>query len=115
MNTSCHIVRDVFVLYHDGAVSDETRREVKAHLAECPNCRKYYKDMETGYRKTQRQLKLIDREKHVAELEFEVVAQKLRRAKIQQSILFYTAAAVAVTGGVLITVAAFKKQIRELR
>lgn len=35
---SCPIVRDLIPLYHDGAVSEETKNAIAAHIAECPDC-----------------------------------------------------------------------------
>lgn len=37
----CAIVRDLLPLYEDGALSPESERLVKAHLAGCEGCRNY--------------------------------------------------------------------------
>ena len=39
MNYPCDVIRDLLPLYLDGVCSEESRRAVEAHLAECPDCR----------------------------------------------------------------------------
>jgi predicted anti-sigma-YlaC factor YlaD len=41
---SCNVVQDLIVLFQEDTVSDETRREVRAHLKECRACRKIYRE-----------------------------------------------------------------------
>ena len=36
--TSCDIIRDLLPLYEDGAVSEETAKLVREHIAGCPAC-----------------------------------------------------------------------------
>ena len=43
MKLECNIIKDLAGVYTDGAASEETSAEVSAHLAECPECRKFYK------------------------------------------------------------------------
>ena len=43
MNWKCDVVTDLAPLYHDGVASKASRKLVKEHLRECPECRKYYK------------------------------------------------------------------------
>ncbi|MBQ9091215.1 MAG: zf-HC2 domain-containing protein [Anaerotignum sp.] len=43
MNWKCEIVTDLAPLYHDGVASKASRKLVKEHLRECPECRAYYK------------------------------------------------------------------------
>ena len=38
MNKTCEVIRDLLPLYADDACSDESRRLVSEHLAECPEC-----------------------------------------------------------------------------
>ena len=38
MKTDCEVIRDLLPLYADDACSDESRRLVDEHLAECPDC-----------------------------------------------------------------------------
>ncbi len=37
---SCQVIRDLLPLYVDGALSDESRALVEAHLAECEDCKR---------------------------------------------------------------------------
>ena len=38
---SCNIIGDLLPLYVDGAVSEETKKLVEEHLAECEDCLLY--------------------------------------------------------------------------
>ncbi|MBQ3065676.1 MAG: zf-HC2 domain-containing protein [Clostridia bacterium] len=42
MNINCDIIMDLVAVYKDGMASDGTRALVRAHLRECPSCRKMY-------------------------------------------------------------------------
>lgn len=39
-NISCKVIQDLLPLYEDGCCSDDSRKIVENHLAECENCRK---------------------------------------------------------------------------
>lgn len=41
--SKCNIVRDLLPLYDDGAVSEDTAKAVRRHLADCPGCSVYHK------------------------------------------------------------------------
>lgn len=43
-NIPCEIIRDLMVLYDDSVCSEETKREIEEHLAECEVCRAYYRE-----------------------------------------------------------------------
>ncbi len=43
MNWKCDVVTDLAPLYHDGVASKASKKLVKEHLRECPECRAYYK------------------------------------------------------------------------
>lgn len=43
MSWKCDIVTDLAPLYHDKEASEASRKLVKEHLRECPECRAYYK------------------------------------------------------------------------
>lgn len=43
MSWKCDIVTDLAPLYHDREASKASRRLVREHLRECPECRAYYK------------------------------------------------------------------------
>ena len=38
----CDVVCDLIPLYHDGVVSETTRKTIKEHLENCADCRKEY-------------------------------------------------------------------------
>ncbi len=40
---SCEICMDLIPLVRDGAASEESREAVEAHIAECPDCRAFYR------------------------------------------------------------------------
>ena len=42
---SCNIIGDLLPLYVDGAVSEDTKKLVEEHLAECADCKKAAEDM----------------------------------------------------------------------
>ena len=41
----CQIVQDLLPLYHDEVVRPKTKAAVEAHLAECPDCAREYKEL----------------------------------------------------------------------
>ncbi len=43
MSWKCELVMDLAPLYHDGVASAVSKRLVKKHLRDCPQCRTYYK------------------------------------------------------------------------
>ena len=43
---SCNIIGDLLPLYVDGEVSEDTKKLVEEHLAECADCKKAAEDME---------------------------------------------------------------------
>ncbi len=42
---NCNIVKDLLPLYEDRETRPETTAEIKEHLAECEECREYYKNI----------------------------------------------------------------------
>lgn len=44
---NCDVIRDLLPLYEDGAVSEETAKLVRKHLADCPDCRAELRKMRT--------------------------------------------------------------------
>ena len=42
---TCHVVKDLLPLYVDGLTSEETSRDIKAHLERCTDCRSQYQAM----------------------------------------------------------------------
>ena len=41
-NVPCALIRDLVPLYAEDLVSDETRKELEAHIQECKECKAYY-------------------------------------------------------------------------
>lgn len=47
----CYVIKDLLPEYEEGLCSEETRKEIEEHLADCEACRKLYGDlMENGER-----------------------------------------------------------------
>lgn len=46
MKISCEVVEDLLPLYVDGVASEESRRLVEEHAAECENCRRLLEEMQ---------------------------------------------------------------------
>lgn len=47
MHENCNIMRDLMPLCIDGAASDDSHRAVSRHIADCDECLKYYREMQT--------------------------------------------------------------------
>lgn len=43
MSLSCDIVIDLVSLFKDKLASDDSVKEIEAHLKQCPSCKKHYK------------------------------------------------------------------------
>lgn len=41
----CNLVEDLMPLYIDDLVSDDTKKDIEIHLAECEKCRKMYEEL----------------------------------------------------------------------
>ena len=110
MSISCNIVRDLFMPYHDGVLSFETHRQVEAHLQHCEACRRHYMHMTrvTEWLPERVVLSAAKRERSYAQ-----IARRLRHSRRWDDALRYTAAAVAVTAGVLITLAMQKNRFKD--
>ena len=46
MKLTCNVVRDLVGVCTDCAASEETKKAVQEHLAQCPACARYYYDYE---------------------------------------------------------------------
>lgn len=44
MKYDCNVVRDLMPLLGDGVLSDESKKVIREHLRECPECREYQKN-----------------------------------------------------------------------
>ena len=45
MKYSCHVILDLLPLYHDGVCSEDSKKIVEQHLAECEECREFYENL----------------------------------------------------------------------
>ena len=75
---NCNVIGDLLPLYVDGAVSEDTKKLVEEHLAECADCKKAAEDME----------KEVDRYRSVTAEQLRAVAQSAFR-KENGVILYY--------------------------
>ncbi len=109
MSLSCNVMKDIYVLYNDNALSNKTRDEVNEHLKECADCRGYYDEMR----------RLLVSRRHTAhtprisEPDYSAVAKKLRRDKIRCEIIRNAATAAALTACVLVTAHVLKSENKE--
>ena len=85
---SCSVAQDLLPQYAENLLSPESEAELKAHLAECPACRKAYKEM-------------TDPEPELQETAVEVdYLKKIRKSRLR--LLVCSLAAVAVVAAVLL-------------
>lgn len=75
MNWKCEIVTDLAPLYHDGEASAASKKLVKEHLWECPECRRYYRKY--------RPVKEVRMEAPVSDVDdFLPLAKKMRKRRL---------------------------------
>ena len=75
MINECNIVRDLLPIYADKATSADSEKFVSRHLADCEDCKLYYKSVTktTPKAKTTTELPLSH---------YEMVAKKLKKSKL---------------------------------
>lgn len=94
MSLSCNNVQDYVTLYKDGVLSDETCAQVEEHLADCKECKAFYREydgMNTSVPETE----------EIAPCEnadYAAVAEKIRRKKTA-SVLLAAAGVLAMMAG----------------
>ncbi|MBQ4522211.1 MAG: hypothetical protein IJA10_04590 [Lachnospiraceae bacterium] len=49
MKQKCAIVRDLYILYEEDSIAEESKSYVREHLTECKNCREYYEKMQDSF------------------------------------------------------------------
>ncbi|MBQ7915314.1 MAG: zf-HC2 domain-containing protein [Firmicutes bacterium] len=101
MNTSCNIIKDVYVLYHDQALTPESRTQVVEHLRHCETCRNYYKAMKDSMHYKS----VPTAEDYAKALEYSQVARKLRNQKLLLNLSYIA----AILSGILATFFVAKK------
>lgn len=80
MSYPCEMIQDLLPLYLDGVCSEESKKAIELHLAECSGCKAFYTIMEeTGI--TQVQAHNPDRERQKA-ASFQAVKRKILRKQI---------------------------------
>lgn len=75
MHENCNIMRDLMPLCIDGAASDDSHRAVSRHIADCDECLKYYREMQTDMTRALESRPTEDEVKQAMRL----VARKRRR------------------------------------
>ena len=45
MKYPCNLIKDILPLYHDGVVSEDSKKAVNEHFMECEGCKTYYEKM----------------------------------------------------------------------
>lgn len=114
MSISCNAVRDVFVLYRDGALSAETEKEIENHLSSCCECRGFYRGMDRSYGDAAVKTPSPRKVQPPQELHFQAVAKKLRKTRVRNELIKNTAWGLCVVGGVLVTLAAYRGRVKRL-
>ena len=107
MRLSCNIVRDLVGVCTDCAASEDTKKAVQEHLAQCPACARYYYDYERIGRMHRTSGR---RPAPEGEMQYRSLSERLRRRR--NADMAATAAAVLATAGVtaLIFAQLVKKQ-----
>lgn len=101
MDMTCNMAMDLVVLYKDGLASDDTRRAVRMHLHDCPDCRRAY----ASYKKTTDAVG----KKHVPLPEYDLsqgyqaLAKHLRKRHVLSSAAVIGVMVLSATAGVLAT------------
>ncbi|MGN1084652.1 MAG: zf-HC2 domain-containing protein [Lachnospiraceae bacterium] len=100
MSLSCNVVQDLVVLFQEDAVSEETKQEIRAHLKECRECRRVYKE----YAHLNREESFHGEEPEAEEeLQFAEIAARLRKNRNWGRFVVSVAFALAIGITVLVT------------
>ena len=81
MNMTCDVVRDLAELYQEELVSEESNREIQAHLVECSRCRHYYKTY-AALNKLGEPLQRAGQIEDAEARSYEVISRRLRRRRM---------------------------------
>lgn len=63
----CEVIRDLLPLYLDGVCSEETKKIVEEHLAECGECQEYMQQLQTDLNMGKESVKDLDEKKLLQE------------------------------------------------
>lgn len=87
----CDVVCDLIPLYHDGVVSETTRRTIKEHLENCADCRKEYETICTDIPMEPKEM--------TTKRKFADMMKKVRRKRFFVSAIAVVLICVIVIGG----------------
>lgn len=79
----CNVIRDLMPLVQDDVASEESKRIVQAHIAECPACAEYLKNMQVT-------LKAANGQREKEQRDFDKAAHQLRvkrRRRVGRNVL----------------------------
>ncbi|MDD6035916.1 MAG: zf-HC2 domain-containing protein [Lachnospiraceae bacterium] len=100
MSLSCNVVQDLIVLFQEGVVSEETRRDIRAHLKECRECRRVYREYAFLNREEFHSAKEPKPER---ELQYGEVAARIRKSKYWSRSIVGAAFALGIGITILVT------------
>ncbi len=95
MRMKCEIIQDLIPVYYDDIASDTTKREMRLHLQQCPECCKAYQQYCHSMRIEVRKNAPL-REDALNDT-FAALSKRVRRRKILSAASVSTIAAVAAT------------------
>lgn len=112
------LIRDVFVLYRDGALSEASEARVKEHLAACDRCAKYYKIMKKSCKNEEGAAHTAEHTGEEASGKaplptaerYEALARRLRRERRQQAFLRCALVTATLAGGMAVMYTALKRR-----
>lgn len=93
MNWKCDVVMDLASLYHDGIASEGSRRLVREHLRQCPECRAYYRHYRSMRRKTYREAMRLENGQEYVRL---AKRMRMRRTLAFSGVLSYVGATLCI-------------------
>ncbi len=105
MSLNCNVVQDLIVLFHEEAVSEETSRDIRAHLKGCRACRKLYREY-THLNQEEFQPEEELRPEH--ELSYSRLAKRLRKRKLWRHSVVVAAFVLCIMITVAVTKAILK-------
>jgi len=100
MSLNCNVVQDLIVLFQEGTVSEETRREIRIHLKECRECRRVYREYA---RLNQEDFHMAQEPQPERELLYGEVAARIRRRKVWRHSVVTAAFAACIAITVIVT------------
>lgn len=92
---TCEVIRDLIPMYIDKTACEETDREVRKHLFECDDCRKYCEACRraekkaTAFSKTSLKNAVMDAGGDITQLDqkYALLSRKLKLRKIRQTVI----------------------------